>query len=165
MADLKNVDAPPQAPKEEEFPAKNNAWKVYLQPRWITKILYNNSCFFGTIMSLGYICEMVGFISSANFYSDADRLLPCEFRGPLKDSEASSAVLDMPILLMGIFHLLSWLRMACLFCVIFLGINLMQVWYLTTPATIFGIVSYVILFMTYFSEDGEACAAVQVQRG
>ena len=49
--------------------------------------------------------------------------------------------------------------------VVLLGLNLMQVWYITTPATIFGIVAYVITFMTYFSEDGELCAQAQVQRG
>ena len=109
MADVQ--DAPPktqddQEKKEEELPAPNNAWKVYLQPRWLTKILTDNQCLFGSFIGIGYILMMCGYISSANFYSDADRLIPCSYQGPLRNSDASSAVLDTPILLIGIFHLI-----------------------------------------------------------
>ena len=131
----------------------------------MTKIMKNNGCLFGSLLFLQYVAEMVAYISSANFYSDADRLIPCAQDGDLAKPSGASALLDKPILMIGIFHLLSWLRTAVLFVVVCLGINLMQVWYLTLPVTIYGIVSYIIVAMTYFSPDGEACSAAQEHRG
>ena len=108
--------------------------------------------------------EMAAYIASANFYSDIDRLTPCTYAGPLSDPNVATTVYDFPILLLGIFHLITWLRVAVLCCVVCLGINLMHVWYYTIPVTIFGIVAYVITAMTLTSEDGAACAEAQPYR-
>ena len=178
MATTKGVDDPPvvkgqdakkeESEEEEVFPPEMSPTCTYLSPKWATKIMTKRACFFGILNILQYLLEMCAYIASANFYSDADRLTPCSYSNDqydLADPEKASAFFDGPILMIGIFHLLSWLRTAVLFCVIFLGINLMQVWYLTTPVTVLGIVAYIMVAMAYFSEEGELCAAAQQFRG
>ena len=163
--DPKELDTMPvkQAEGEnpDEFPPKRSGICTYLQPKWATKIMKNRPCFFGTFVILQYLVEMCAYIASANFYSDADRLIPCNYKGDLSTSADASAFFDSPILLLGIFHVCSWLRTAVLFCVVCLGINLMQVWYLTTPVTVLGIAAYLITFQTYYSDDGAKCADAQ----
>ena len=162
-APAKKADAGKE--EEEEFPARLSPMCTYLSPKWATKIMTQRACFFGLLVSLQYLLEMCAYISSANFYSDADRLIPCSYTGDLAIPDNASAYFDGPILYLGIFHLMSWIRTALLFCVVFLGINLMQVWYMTIPVTIWGVVAYIIAIMTYFSEDGNECAAAQPFRG
>ena len=163
--DPKELDTMPvkQAEGEnpDEFPPKRSGICTYLQPKWATKIMKNRPCFFGTFVILQYLVEMCAYIASANFYSDADRLIPCSYKGDLSTSEQASAFFDLPILLLGIFHVTSWLRTAVLFCVVCLGINLMQVWYFTTFITVFGLAAYYVALMTYYSDDGELCAESQ----
>ena len=134
---------------------------VYLKPRWITKILSNNLLIFGFLLFINYLMEMCAYIAASNFYSDVDRLTPCAYTGDLSDPEKASALFDKPIVLLGIFHVIAWLRVTVLCVVTCLGINIMATWYLTIPTTIFGIVAYIIAIMTYFSDDGETCATAQ----
>ena len=161
----KEVDTLSIKDQSDEFPPKQTGWGTYLKPKWATKILANNMGCFGTLIAIEYLMEMVAYIASANFYSDVDRLTPCTFTGTLAGSDAASAYFDEPILLLGIFHLISWLRVAVLSIVVCLGINLMHVWYITTPVTVLGIVAYAMASMVYFSEEGESCANAQMYRG
>ena len=163
--DPKELDTMPvkqaEGEKPDEFPPKRSGICTYLKPQWATKIMKNRPCFFGSLVILQYLIEMCAYIASANFYSDADRLIPCSYKGDLSSSEAASAFFDGPILWLGIFHVASWLRTAVLFCVVCLGINLMQVWYLTTPVTVIGIIAYLLSIQAYYSDDGAMCADAQ----
>lgn len=164
--ELKDLDAPKKldAQDQEEYPPLQSPMKVYLQPKWATKLIYENKGLLATLLFLAYFCEMVGYISSVNFYSDADRLIPCTYTGELSRPENATKVYDMPILLLGIFHLISWLRVTLLLVIALLNVNLMIFWYITIPNTIFGIATYVMTFMTYYGESGETCMEVQPQR-
>ena len=126
--------------------------------------MYNNQCLFGWWVSVAYIGCMAGYISAGNFYSIDERLHPCQQYGDLSTEYNSSAWFDLPILLLGTFHCIAWIRVAILFCVTFLNINLMSVWYATMFNTIFGIVAYAIAIMRLFSETGADCGANQEQR-
>lgn len=171
MADIdtmKALDKKPMTDQGEEggevIPGENSKMMEFLKPKWATKILTNNMGLFTFFLFFQYLMEMSAYIASANFYSDVDRLTPCTYVGPLSDPNEATKVYDMPILLLGIFHLITWLRVAVLCCVVCLGINLMQVWYWTLPVTIYGLVVYVITAMTLTSEDSAACSDVQTYR-
>ena len=148
----------------EEFPTKDSPMMTFLKPKWATKIMSDRPKFFISMLFIQYLLEMSAYIASANFYSDVDRLLPCTYTGPLSDPNEATKVYDLSILLLGIFHVITWVRVAVLCCVVCLGINLMQVWYWTIPVTLYGIVTYVITAMTLTSEDGDTCAGVQTYR-
>ena len=107
---------------------------------------------------------MAGYISAGNFYSSDERLKTWESTGDYSDPAMASEWFDLPILLIGSFHCIAWVRIAVLFCVVFLNINLMWVWYLTTFTTIFGIVAYAVAIMRYFSETGMEAAEAQPNR-
>ena len=59
----------------------------------------------------------------------------------------------------GIFHVVEWVRATILLVVIFLGVNLMHVWYASALSSIYGLVCLVIVHMAVLSEDGTACAS------
>ena len=168
MAEVeREIDAPPaKEQKEEELdvPPENSQWKVYFQGKWATKLLNRSQCAFGFLILFEYLFQMVGYISAANFYSDADRLIPCSYSGDLSNPENASAVYDPALLHIGIFHVISWLRCALLATIMLLSLDLMNIWYITMVSTVYGLVAYIIVFMSYFSEAGEACASAQPNR-
>jgi hypothetical protein len=79
---------------------------------------------------------MGAFIAAGNFYSIENRLTPCTLTGLLSQPVAASEWFDIPILLLGIYHTIAWLRVACLGVCAFLNINLMHAWYVTSLNTL-----------------------------
>ena len=89
------------------------------------------------------------------------RLMPCAGRV----GEDASEVLDTAILLLLIFHLIEWLRYTVFLCSIFIGVNLIQVFYGLILNSLFGIAVYIFAHIVRLSEDGKACSEQQQGRG
>ena len=59
---------------------------------------------------------------------------------------------------------MEWVRFIILLICVFIGINLMHIWYLLGINTIYGIGCYIYIHTVRFSPDGKACADVQQYR-
>lgn len=154
--DIKKMEE--EEDEEELPPPENSPWAVYLSGKWSTKLMNRNKKVFGFLILFEYLFQMVGYIAAANFYSDADRLTPCAYTGELSNPDNASAQFDIALLLIGTFHMVSWLRCALLATIMLLSLDLMKIWYITMISTIFGLIAYVVIFLSYFSEAGEMCA-------
>lgn len=146
------------------LPSPNSPWCVYLRPYWITKLMHKNRLLYGSLVTLYYLFQFVCCVGSVNVYSDADRLIPCSATGPLSNPDNASRVFDLPLLLLGIFHMIEWLRASTLLTIVCIGVNITALWYITMINSIFGLVAYVVAQMVYVSEDGQLCGAAQPYR-
>ena len=70
----------------------------------------------------------------------------------------------MAIKLVGIFHIIEWIRATILLTVVCLGVNLMKVWYISAVSTIYGLVAFIYRHAAYWSEEATACAEGQPTR-
>lgn len=173
MVDTLDIDRAPahEKMKEEEesdnhipAPPERSAWSVYLKPHWLTILLNNNKLIYGLVITLWYLVQFVGCVAVINLYSDSDRLTPCDTTGPLADGEESSKVFDTPLLFLAIWHIIEWIRTTVLLTVVCIGVNWVIFWYATALNTLFGLVVYALVHMSYFDEDGKKCAEVQEYR-
>ena len=169
----KNVDAPPgqSAAKEAEEeddrvppPPQMSPWKAYLAPRWLTILLNKNKLLYGLTITFWYLANFIGCVAVINLYSDKDRLNPCDVTGELAVPDLASKVYDLPLLMLAIWHMIEWIRTTILLTVVCIGVNWMLVWYITIPNTVFGLVTYAIVHMSYFSDDGKLCQDFQENR-
>jgi len=99
-------------------------------------------------------------VSCCNLYSDASRLNTCIRKdGSRISGNAASAVYDRTLYLVGIFHIIEWIRSTILLSVICIGANLMSIWYLSCLNMFYGLACLIIVHITYASTDGKACAS------
>jgi len=172
MADVhEEIDRAPETAKKQEEecdmlppPPEGSSWKVYLKPYWWTILLSHNKLLFGLNITFYYLVQFIGCVTVVNLYSDRDRLLPCATTGTLANPEEASKVFDLPLLMLAIWHMIEWIRTTILLTVVCIGVNWSIAWYVTMPNTLFGIVVYAMVHMSYFSDDGKACADVQTSR-
>ncbi len=99
-----------------------------------------------------------------NLYSDNARLTPCDTQGKLSASEEATKVFDLPLLLLAIWHIIEWIRTTVLLTVVCIGVKWLMFWFVTMPNTLFGLVTYAMVHVTYFGEDGKLCAEAQKDR-
>lgn len=148
MTDVKQV-----ANEEHNF-------KFYCQSENFAKIIGNRKLIFGTWGLFGYIAQFILIVSVINVYSDADRHNKCgvaEIDNDL-DIEKRSELFDMPLKLMGAYHIIEWVRMTIFLVTLLLGQNFIPLWYLTSLNTLFGIAAYITVHVVRFSENGKACS-------
>ena len=95
-------------------------------------------------------------MACVNLYSDVERRNRCDdVEGEtLYGRNESSKVFDLPILLIALYHIIEWIRMAVLLTVICIGIDVTFAWYVLVPNTIFGIAAYIVAHIRYFGDDG-----------
>ena len=166
MVDTMNMDAAPTQEKDAlDIPEERSNWKVYLKPKYITVIISHNKLVYGTTIALYYLLNFVGCCACVNLYSDVDRLIPCDITGTLAKPEEASKVLDFPLMMLAIWHIIEWIRTTVLLTVICIGVNWTAFWYVTMPNTIFGLVVYALVHMSYLSDDGKKCSEIQENRG
>ena len=113
-----------------------------------------------------------------NAYSDFDRFIPCKnndgsyiFYGelpllydPQKAMEAntySTDAYDLPLLLLGIYHIIEWSRMTLFLTSVLLGSNFLRIWYATSLNTLFGIAAYITCHIARYSGNSTLCAEKQ----
>ena len=93
-------------------------------------------------------------VSACNFYSDVSRFNNCVYPdGTLIIGNDASAVYDMAIYLLGIFHVMEWLRTTILLTVVCVGTNLMTIWYLSSISVLYGIAVFVYAHVIYAGAD------------
>ena len=101
-----------------------------------------------------YYCLQFGLaLCCANAYSDMERKNTCGG----KKQEESAAVYDMALFLLGVFHIVEWVRTALLLsCTCMEGMGmLMWTWHITTPINaLFGVVCYIYAHYARFSAAG-----------
>lgn len=120
---------------------------------------------FAIIVGFYYIVQFICAVCACNFYSDISRFNNCVYTdGTLITGNDASAVYDMAIYLLGIFHVIEWIRSTVLLTVVCVGTNLMQIWYLTAISMFYGIAVFVYAHVIYASDDSQACAEAQKTR-
>ena len=118
-------------------------------------LLKKNKLIYGSVVTFWYLAQFIGAVACVNLYSDDERLNPCGEKVP--DPDDASEVYDIPLLLIGIYHIVEWIRTAVLLTVVCIGVNLTVVWYMMIPNTIFGLVVYLFAHWQLFSDDGVDC--------
>ena len=156
---------PNELPAEEEEEKRvfaNEDWMTYFEPAQIKTLITKRWIKFSSYIGVYYMFQLVGCVGVVNFYSDVDRFSQCK-----KDQTPveAAAVFDNALLLFAIFHLIEWIKTTLLLSVACVGLNLMWVYYISSINTIYGFVVTLITIITLMSEDGEACAEVQANRG
>ena len=108
-----------------------------------------------------YIAQFLLIISVINVYSDKDRLLPCD-NGWV--GEDASTVYDPALAVLGAYHLLEWFRIIIFLIAVFLGANMIYVYYALYPIVVFGMISYFVAHARRFNDDGKSCEESQEHR-
>ena len=117
------------------------------------------SLFIGTY----YILQFSACIGVVNFYGDSDRFTPCK-DGQLPLDAAS--VFDSPLLVLGIYHIIEWIKTTFLLTAVCVNLSLaMYLYYLLSFNTLYGVIAIVYTMIVVFSEEGQECAYEQVHRG
>jgi len=139
-------------------------FKDYIKPGSLSKIMGNRKMIFGFYALAGYLGQFFLVVSAINLYSDGDRGVRCgsyakggenEFH---PDRMAVSSVYDLSLLLLAIYHIIEWVRFTILLTCMFIGVNLLHVWYFLGLNTIYGIAAYICCHVQRFSSDGYDCA-------
>lgn len=151
---------------EKDVPKELPSWMSFFHPNVITNVLHKKYGIFGVIVALYYSMQFVCCVAACNFYSDASRKISCvrDDDSVIMGPDDSSEVLDLAIKLCGIWHVMEWIRSTVLLTVVFIGVNLMWVWYCTAVTAIYGVGVFLYLVAVYASEDGMACGKVQETR-
>jgi len=135
-----------------------------MKPQWITILLNRTKIIYGFTITIWYLTQFIGAVAVINLYSDDDRLKPCSATGTLSDPDESSKVLDLPLLLLAIFHMIEWIRYTVLLTVVCIGTNISILYYIGAPNTLYGLIAYGITHIVYFSDDGKMCGEEQPDR-
>lgn len=75
--------------------------------------------------------------------------------------DKTTELYDMPLRLLGAYHIIEWVRMVVFLVTLLLGQNFLGFWYLTTINTLFGIAVYITVHVVRFSGNGKECAEEQ----
>ena len=137
---------------------------MYLESKYLTVLLSKNKLFYGITIGLWYLANFIGAVAVINLYSDKDRLIPCDVTGLLAVPDEASKIFDLPLVMLAIWHIIEWIRTTVLLSIILIGVNWMTVWYFTMPNTLYGLITYAIVHMSYFSDDGKLCKDFQENR-
>jgi hypothetical protein len=170
-----NVDAPPKKGKKEKRPITLDDieepimnWIMYFYPSTVTVIMHRKMLIFSLVASVYYMVQFLACCASVNFYSDASRLAICkdlvDSSKPPVVGEMASAIMDPVILMLGIYHIIEWIRCTILLTVICLGVNLMQAWYVLAINSVFGLIGFIYCHIVYFGAAAKGCEENQPTR-
>ena len=73
----------------------------------------------------------------------------------------AAAVYDTALLLLAIYHLIEWIKTTLVLTVVFVGLNLMWLYYILSLNTLFGLIAIIVTMVVRFSDDGNQCAEKQ----
>jgi hypothetical protein len=146
-------------------------FRFYSRSENMAKIIGNRKLIFGLWGLIGYIGQFILIVSVINVYSDYDRFRPCKRDDDTflfetekilsPNNELSAAVYDMPLRLLGAYHIIEWFRMTIFLVTMLLGSNLMPLWYITSLNTVFGIAAYIACHIYRYAGNGVICAEEQ----
>lgn len=143
-------------------------WKMYFYPEHVTVLMNRKMLIFSILGGLYYCVQFAACCASVNFYSDASRKASCvDIADPSKPpvvGEEASAIMDSAILMLGIYHIIEWVRCTMLLTVVCLGVNLMQTWYVLGLNSIFGLFAFIYCHVVYLGSAAKGCEANQDTR-
>ena len=128
-------------------------FKFYSRPENMAKIIGNRKLIFGTWGLIGYIGQFILIVSVINVYSDNDRFNNCNIP-ELTTREEFSEVYDSALRVLGVYHIIEWVRMTIFLVTLLLGQNFMPIWYATSLNTLYGIAAYIYCHVVRFSGNG-----------
>jgi len=76
----------------------------------------------------------------------------------------SADIYDVPLRLLGAYHIIEWFRMTIFLVTLLLGTNFLPIWYATGLNTLFGIAAYITVHVARYSGNGALCAETQKWR-
>jgi hypothetical protein len=76
----------------------------------------------------------------------------------------SADIYDVPLRLLGAYHIIEWIRMTLFLTTLLLGTNFLPIWYATGLNTLFGIAAYITCHVARYSGTGALCADEQPWR-
>ena len=94
-------------------------YKQMLHPKNMSFFLETKDNWWKFMFPVGlyYLLQFGLALSCANFYSDAERKMPVKIGDTILIDEDASGVFDTAIYLLGIFHIIEWLRTTLLLAV------------------------------------------------
>lgn len=167
------IDMPPKdgvVAQEENENQKDFAevppYMHFFKPEVITKFMHKKFLLFTPIVGVYYILQFIMCVSACNFYSDATRNAPCgkDENGTIISGSDASAIMDNAMYLVGIYHIMEWIRATILLTVILIGVNLMWVWYVTSVISLYGFGCFIYLVTVFFGDDAKGCEDSQPTR-
>ena len=157
MADT-NKDIKEDKPEEKKLVIDpSHTFSFYCRPGNFTKVISNLKLVYASWALLGYIIQFLLIITVINIYSDNDRLLAC---GGKPQGEEASKVYDIALILLASYHLIEWFRFVIFLVAVFLGVNLISLYYILYLNTIFGMAAYFVAHAKRFNETGKQCADI-----
>lgn len=161
MIEQVNPDrAPAEDSDEEGKPVEMASWVSYFHPVTMGKIINKRMAISAPIIGIYYIIQFMCCVCACNFFSDVTRKNECLIEGSVVTDEDASKILDLPIAMAGIWHIIEWIRTTVLLTVIFIGAHqLMWVWYVTMINAFYGIACLIVVMMVYLGEKGKSCGA------
>lgn len=138
-----------------------HSFRFYIMPGNFQKIAQNRKMIFGFWGLFVYIAQFLLIIALINVYSDKDRLNPCD-NGMV--GEDASEVYDPALAVLAAYHLLEWFRIIIFLIAVFLGANMMYIYYFLYPIAIYGMIAYFIAHARRFNDDGKSCEEAQEYR-
>ena len=176
---------------DEEEPMPIGYWKMF-QASEARKYLGKSWVVFSLFFTIYYILQFGLALCCANFRSQSkgERLEGFDKGGMTFDKSTfkicqmyevntqdrksqefidaqlqSAAVYDTAFLLLGIFHIIEWVRTALLMGVTCLGgVPLLLIYQFTSINALFGVVAYIFAHYARFSEAGQNCKEVHPNR-
>jgi hypothetical protein len=133
----------------------------YIRPSNFTKIVSNRKTIFGIWGFIGYCAQFLLILATINVFCDKDRMLSCG--GKLTGDDAS-AVYDPALVVLAIYHLIEWFRFIVFLTAVFLGANMISLYYILYLNTLFGIAAYCDAHARRYNDNGKLCAESQHYR-
>ncbi len=120
---------------------------------------------FSLIVGFYYLVCFICCVCACNFYSDHSRFNNCtRDDGTIIAGDEASKVYDMALYVLGIFHVIEWIRTTILLAIICIGANLLPLWYASAISAPFAIGVFIYAHVVYASDDSKACADAQKTR-
>ena len=163
----KNVDEAPEQSGDEKKELTILTWPQYYKPANMQQLLTKRWKLTTGPIFLYYIIQFIMCVGACNFFSDTTRTNTCTLKdGSLLENEEASAVFDTSLRLVTIWHIAEWVRSTVMLCITMLGAPFLSIWYATGIVTsLFGLISFLLVHVGRFGEEGISCAESQSTRG
>ena len=135
---------------QEMEPVHN--FRFFIKSQNFTRIVTNRKLIFGLYGLLGYTIQFLMICTVLNAYSDISRFCPCDGLGKnyedqrcdLRDDKfENEEKLDSSLALLGAYHLIEWVRFIIFMVAVFLGTDVIRIYYVLYLNTILGLIAYI----------------------
>lgn len=141
-------------------------FKFYLKPEVTFKIISTKWGVFTFIGGFVYLYHLFFTIAGVNNYTDITRTMDCN-ANVKQSAELNTAIMDVPIAVVTIFHMLEWIRWLLFLTAALVNVDLIRPYYALSCLNIpFGIIALLIGIIGRFGTEASQCSdTAQVERG